>query len=539
MACFQFLQCVTKEDFRNEQKIPVSVTVNGVRKHEVKMKKVTIIIFVFLVSSWLMGTVSLDDIINDSSISNDSLFILLSHWNNYLPADSTGVFLQKENVINDTLIAPYFIHIPQNYDHTKPTRLLVYLHGGVGRKDFIEDFPEYAHELHSLFPDEVTDNWFILFPQGNQYTMWWDLVGMDNIKTQIRNMKENYSIDDDKIYITGFSDGGSASFHFALTDPNLFAAFYPLNGFIAVGSRVTQNPAYLPNLKNRHSRAINTDEDGLYPSADMRLLMELSLQAGADLLYKEYWGIGHTFDYADEDVPIMVEDMKNQARDIFRSEIYWESSIPEFNRCDWLEITKLDTLESPAEWQKEYNIKMENRRIQFGFYHDDTFEGKGVKVGNIIEGSTADSMNLKEDDIVIKMDGKDVENIEKLTELKTFKERGDEVSLTVLREDKEVKLFGQFPEVEFYDAFILNKPSGAVKAKYWGNHFEIETSRIDELAIYIHPDMVNLEIPVTVTVNGNEVFNEHIEISREFMVENFLKNFDRKALWVNRIILKL
>jgi predicted esterase len=503
------------------------------------MKKVIIIVFVFLVSSWLMGTVSLDDLINDNAISNDSLFVLLANWNNYQPADSTGVFLQKENIINDTLIAPYFIHIPQNYDHTKPTQLLIYLHGGVGRKEFIEDFKEYVPKITALFPDEVINNWFFLFPQGNQYTIWWDLVGMENIKTQIRNLKENYNIDDDNIYMTGFSDGGSASFHFALTDPNLFAAFYPLNGFIAVGSRVTQNPAYLPNLKNRHSRAVNTDEDGLYPSADMRLLMELSLQAGADLLYKEYWGIGHTFDYADEDVPIMVEDMKNQARDIFGSEIYWESSMPEFNRCDWLEITKLDTLESPKEWQKEYNIKMENKRIQFGFYHDETFEGKGVKVRDVIEASTADSMGLKKDDIVIKMDGKDVENIEKLSELKTFKKRGDTVSLTVLRDKKEVQLFGQFPEVDFYDAFILNKPSGAVKVKYWGNHFEIETSRVDELAIYIHPDMVNLKNPVTVNINGKEVFNDIISIDREFMIENFQKNFDRKALWVNRIILKL
>ncbi|MBL7149401.1 MAG: PDZ domain-containing protein [Candidatus Cloacimonetes bacterium] len=503
------------------------------------MKKVIIFVFVFLVSSWLMGTDSLNDIINDSSISNDSLFVLLTHWNKHLPEDSTGVFLQKVNVINDTLIAPYFIHIPQNYDHTKPARLLVYLHGGVGRKDFIDDFSEYVPQITALFPNEVTNNWFILFPQGNQYTMWWDLVGMENIKTQIRNLKENYNIDDNRIYMTGFSDGGSASFHFALTDPNMFAAFYPLNGFIAVGSRMTQNPVYIANLQNRHLRAINTDDDGLYPSADMRLLMELSLQAGADLFYKEYWGIGHDFAYAEEDVPIMVEDMKNQARDIFGSDIYWESSNPEFNRCDWLEITKLDTLETPKEWQKEYNIKLENKRIQFGFYHDDTFEGKGVKVRDVIEASTADSMDLKKDDIVIKMDGKDVENIEKLSELKTFKKRGDTVSLTVLREDKEVKLTGQFPEVEFYDAFIMNKPSGAVKAKYWGNHFEIETSRVEELALYINPYMVNLKNPVSVTVNGDEVFNDHIEIDREFMVENFLKNFDRKALWVKRIVLKL
>ncbi len=506
------------------------------------MKKILFILLFLSISIYVFASDLLEEINElylNQEISNDSLFFLLSDWNNYRQPDSTGIFLQKENVINDTLTAPYFIHIPQNYNPSKPAQLLVYLHGGVGRKDFVEDFDEYTQQVIEIFPQEVRDDWFFLFPQGNQNTMWWDLVGMENIKTQIRNLKENYNINDNKIYMTGFSDGGSASFHFALTDPNLFAAFYPLNGYIAVGSRVTQNPAYLPNLRNRHSRAINTDEDGLYPSADMRLLMELSLQAGADLLYKEYWGIGHDFAYADVDVPIMVQDMKNHTRDIFRSEIYWETSTHEFNRCDWLEISELDTLETPKEWHKEYNIKMENKRIQFGFYHDETFEGNGVKVGNIIEGSTADSMDLKKDDIVIKMAGKVVENIEKLSELKTFKKRGDEVSLFVLRDNKEIKLFGQFPEIEFYDAFIMNKISGAVKAIYWGNQFEIETSRVDELAIYIHPYMVNLEIPVSITVNGNEVFNEHIEINRKFMVENFINNFDRKALWVNRIFTRI
>ena len=148
-------------------------------------------------------------------------------------------------------------------------------------------------------------------------------------------------------------------------------------------------------------------------------------------------------------------------------------------------------------------------------------------------------MGLKKDDIVIEMDGKAVENIEKLSELKTYKKRGDNVSLTVLREDKEAELSGKFPEVEFNDAFSYDLPSGAVKVKSWGNHFEIETSRIDELAIYINPDMVNLRNPVTVNINGKEVFNEHIEIDRKFMIENFQKNFDRKAIWVNKIIIKL
>ena len=182
------------------------------------MKKILFILLFLSISIYVFASDLLEEINElylNQEISNDSLFFLLSDWNNYRQPDSTGIFLQKENVINDTLTAPYFIHIPQNYNPSKPAQLLVYLHGGVGRKDFVEDFDEYTQQVIEIFPQEVRDDWFFLFPQGNQNTMWWDLVGMENIKTQIKDLKKNYNIEDNSIYMTGFSDGGSASFHFA------------------------------------------------------------------------------------------------------------------------------------------------------------------------------------------------------------------------------------------------------------------------------------------------------------------------------------
>ena len=49
--------------------------------------------------------------------------------------------------------------------------------------------------------------------------------------------------------------------------------------------------------------------------------------------------------------------------------------------------------------------------------------------------------------------------------------------------------------------------------------------------------MINLDIPVVVTINGKEVFNKVVEIDRDFMIQNFLENIDKQALWVNKIIL--
>jgi predicted esterase len=480
----------------------------------------------------------ISELSNNIDISNDSLFNLLKHWDQYAQPDSTGVYLVYENIINDTLTAPYVVYIPTSYDLNKKTPILVYLHGGVSMPDFIDKPIEYAQDNPSI-PFAENNNWLMLFPLGNIHTMWWDIVGIENIKSQINSMKEKFNIDDDRIYITGFSDGGSASFHFALNDPSYFAAFYPLNGMISVGHRVTNIPVFLQNLQNRHLRVINTDEDALYPSEEMGKLMDLASQAGADLLYKEYWGIGHSFEYAEEEIPLMIEDMKNQSRNIFNNNIYWETSIPEFGRTDWIEIIELDTLELSKPWQKEYNVKLVKKRIQFGFYHDQNFEGKGVLIRDIVENSASEEMGLQKNDIIMGMDNIITETLDSLLYLRNKKKRGDTFSLTVLRDNEEIQLNGQFPEEDIHDAFQYNLPSGAVKARYWGNHFELETSRVKKIAIYIHPDMVNLENPVSIIVNGKEMINELIEINRYFLIDNFLKNKDRTALWTNKIILDI
>ncbi|MHA1971618.1 MAG: hypothetical protein ACTSW1_01425, partial [Candidatus Hodarchaeales archaeon] len=85
--------------------------------------------------------------------------------------------------------------------------------------------------------------------------------------------------------------------------------------------------------------------------------------------------------------------------------------------------------------------------------------------------------------------------------MKTFKQRGDSVSLTVIRNEEEIKLYGQLPDTTYDDAIIYSKPSGAVKAEYFGNEFVLETSRVKKLAIYLHPDMVNFDNPVKVIIN--------------------------------------
>jgi len=443
-----------------------------------------------------------------------------------------------ENSINDTLKAPYYIYIPENYDAKKRTPLIIYLHGGISRPNFPEEFDKYVEENH-LLKFAKQENWLMLFPEANMQTLWWELSGMENLFDQLHSMKNSYNLDDDRIFLTGFSDGASGTFQFALSKPDNFASFYPQNGNMSVGNAAAKNSIFLPNFRNRFLKVINTDNDGLYPAEQMRKLCKISLEAGANLLYSEYWGIGHRPDYWEQEYPILIDLMKTHPRNIFNSHLYWECNDIEYGKCDWIEITEIDTLEIKKNWQVQYQVKLTEKRISFGYYPDNNFEGQGAKVLKVIPNSTAEKIGLKSDDLILEFDGNLIMQSDDIGKYKKLKKRGDAFSLLVLRNSKEILLNGKFPEVTHYDAFRYYLSSGAVDATYYGNHFEIQTSRVQEIAIYINPKMVNLNIPVIINVNGNEKFNKIIEIDKAFLLENFKENIDRKALWTNKIVLKI
>jgi len=102
--------------------------------------------------------------------------------------------------------------------------------------------------------------------------------------------------------------------------------------------------------------------------------------------------------------------------------------------------------------------------------------------------------------------------------------------------DKNSKLFMDSLKFQYYN--YLNK-SAAVKASYNNNTFSIETSGVTELELLISPLMVNLEEPVVVIINGKQVFEGKVKTNKRFTIDGFKKDFDREALWVNSIKLKI
>jgi hypothetical protein len=444
----------------------------------------------------------------------------------------TGEAILDSAMCRDGVIRPFVVYVPPDYDPGEPTPLLVRLHGGVGRAEIIEDPMGYTVDDPFLEPAEE-EGWLVLYPFGQDGATWWDGVGMANIRNLIRLAKVRYSVDDDRVWMGGFSDGASGSFTHAMVDPSDYGAFVPLNGHIGVGSQDGDLPLYAPNLSNSPLYVVTTKGDDLYPSARMAPSLRMALDAGGDVLYRELEGT-HDLDYGDTEMPRIAGFLKRHRRDPFPPEIVWEAGDAAYGRCHWFQIDGILPVD-PEPWHRDYNSAYRETRVTIGFVPADGGEEPGVKVGTVIEGTAAQEMGLVPGDVIVRGGRMAVDDMDGLVEFKATLERGDSIVLTVLRDGEEVTLSGTLPPVSNHLFFQRDRPSGLARVRFEGNRITVESSRVGAFSILIHPDMIRLDDDLAVTWNGQEMFRGRVTPNPEYMLRNFLANRDRELLYVARM----
>lgn len=89
------------------------------------------------------------------------------------------------------------------------------------------------------------------------------------------------------------------------------------------------------------------------------------------------------------------------------------------------------------------------------------------------------------------------------------------------------------------DLYYTNDKSAVVKASCINNTINIQTSRVKVIELLISPKMINFKKPVHVNINGKTAFHNEVSFDKSFLINNFKKNFDRTALWVTSIKLKV
>lgn len=253
----------------------------------------------------------------------------------------------------------FFIDLPKNYNPKKKYPVLFFLHGAVKNNrlteyqlasSVLEDWNRYYTKYAAI--SEV----IMVYPKGSKEYNW---MGPDDgffmIPAMLKEIKKSINVDDDKVFITGHSNGATGSFSYLMKQQSPFAGFYGFN----TQPKVRTGGTFIRNILNRSYFNVSTDQDYYYPPDANDTLNVIMKKIGADYQDNRYNGWPHWFPQFDESepvYPILFKDLTARKRNPFQKSLYWECDDVKYGKADWIEISQLDTLKKPAEWHKNINF---------------------------------------------------------------------------------------------------------------------------------------------------------------------------------------
>src|SRR5262249_13815828 len=129
------------------------------------------------------------------------------------------------SAVDDT-VQPYRFYIPTDYDAKKEWPMVVALHGMGGDENSF--FTGYDNGAIRRAAEER--GYIVVCPKGRgPYSMYLATAERDVIDV-ISEMKRDFSIDDDRVYLMGHSMGGYGSWSIPGNKPQLFAPLRPISG---------------------------------------------------------------------------------------------------------------------------------------------------------------------------------------------------------------------------------------------------------------------------------------------------------------------
>ncbi len=200
------------------------------------------------------------------------------------PPNLHPAFTPRAIELPDKTTHKYAIFLPADYEQNaeKKWPVILFLHGSgeIGTDGVMQTTvglpPFIARERHTF--EFVT-----IMPQAQ--SMWF--LGKDEAAIWLILDKElkALNVDPDRIYITGLSMGGFATWDLICKRPDVFAAAAPVCG--------NGNPAVVSNAKRMPIWAFHGDKDQAVPVAGSRAPVDALRLLGAQPVYTEYANAEH------------------------------------------------------------------------------------------------------------------------------------------------------------------------------------------------------------------------------------------------------
>ncbi len=297
-----------------------------------------------------------------------ALYDSLSAGPDYSSDVPTGQ-LELSRTAPDGTVFPYIVLVPEDYDSSRSYPVEFNLHGGVNRPPMAPGEPLWRQGYDGLRdPRRI-----VVVPAAWDEAFWWFDNQADNVPSILRSIKQTYNVDDNRVYLTGVSDGGTGSYFFAFMQPTEWAAFLPYIG----NPGVLQNPAgqvsyplSFDNLAGKALYIVNGEKDPLYPARAVQRYIDYMARANVEHVFKVIPNGGHNTAWLPQERPAIEEFKRAHVRDPLPDTVQWATNRTDrYNRNHWLLIDELDKEGEPG----RVIVRKEGNQIRVNAYYVNSF----------------------------------------------------------------------------------------------------------------------------------------------------------------------
>jgi predicted esterase len=271
--------------------------------------------------------------IEKSKVTFDEAFKRLKAGRSYT-AQKTGV-VQGKNRTSDNIEHFYSINVPANYDPAKKYQVRFQLHGGVGGRS--DNQPRGNGEIGQLAgnPEQI-----YVLPYAWDTAGWWSDDQVLNLDAIVDSLKRTYNVDENRVVVSGVSDGGTGAYWIAMRDITPYASFLPLNGYVMVlaNDELDDGKVYPGNLRNKPMFVINGGKDRLYPTSIVEPYTRYFMKNGVDIEYHPQPEGEHNTRWWPEMKEPFEKFVTAHPRDPHPDRLTWEASDAAHARAHWLVI---------------------------------------------------------------------------------------------------------------------------------------------------------------------------------------------------------
>jgi len=237
----------------------------------------------------------------------------------------------------DSSFQPYDIFIPPQYDPSNKYALMLSLHG---YQNEIQKYSDLLGNVKKSNLDTLRVIKVAVYGRRNHFYMG---AAEEDVLRVLNKVQKEYSIDPDKVYLTGSSMGGFGTWLIGLNNPDLFAAISPVCApSLYSGTKVLNSISpieYISNARNLPARIYHGAIDSTVNVNNSRKMVSRLKEMNYDYFYNEYPDVGHdSWNNAEADSNRLPWLLK-YTRTLFPDSVKHKTFYLRYGKAYWLTIT--------------------------------------------------------------------------------------------------------------------------------------------------------------------------------------------------------